>query len=61
MMKEYKINTEIYDENIVKQAIEDFKEVSEITYKNNIISINDENSDVIFDELMNYTIWLINE
>lgn len=62
MKKEYKINTEIYKEDIINQWIIDFEEVSVIIYKNNEIIINsEEDSDEIFNEFMNYLIWLIND
>lgn len=64
MKKEFEINSEIYSEDIVNQAISDFEEVSVIKYENNNIqiewnSVKDINE--IFNELMNYIIWLIND
>jgi len=64
MKKEFKINNEIYTEDIINQAISDFKEVSEIKYNGKILEINWESEleiDEIFNEFMNYIIWLINE
>jgi hypothetical protein len=56
-MKKYIIDNEIYPENIIEQAISDFKEVSEIKFVNNEIIINsEEDSDEIFNEFMNYII-----
>lgn len=60
-MKEFEINTEIYSENIIVQAISDFEEVSEIKIENNKIIINSEDSEEIFNEFMNYCISLISE
>ena len=64
MKKEFEINSEIYAENIIKQTIIDFEEVSEITYNKWKLTISWENDieiDEIFNEFMNYVIWLINE
>lgn len=64
MKKEFEISTEIYSEDIVKQAIVDFEEVSDIKYNNGKIEIDWESEyeiDEIFNEFMNYLIWLINE
>ena len=64
MIKEFKINNEIYAESIISQAIWDFSEVSEILFKNNILEINWDSEweiDEIFNEFMNYCISLINE
>ena len=60
-MKEFEINTGIYPENVITQAISDFEEVSEIKFKNNTIIINSEDSEEIFNEFMNYCISLISE
>ena len=60
-MKEFEINTEIYSENVVAQAISDFEEVSEIKLENNKLIINSEDSEEIFNEFMNYCISLISE
>ena len=64
MKKDFKINTEIYSENIISQAIWDFSEVWKINLENNYIEIIWENEmeiDEIFNELMNYCISLISE
>jgi len=64
MKKEFKIDIEIYSEDLINQTITDFKEVSEITFKNNVLEINwgsEEEIDEIFNEFMNYCISLINE
>ena len=61
MKKEFEINTEIYSENVVAQAISDFEEVSEIKLENNKLIIYSEDSEEIFNEFMNYCISLISE
>jgi len=61
MKKEFDINTGIYSENIIAQAISDFEEVSEIKLENNKLIINSEDSEEIFNEFMNYCISLISE
>lgn len=64
MKKEFKIDKEIYSIDTLNQAIVDFKEVSEINYNNWTLEIdwkNDLEIEEIFNEFMNYVIWLINE
>ena len=64
MEKKNKINTELYSEDIINQAISDFKEVSEIIFQNNNLEIkwdSEEEIDEIFNEFMNYCVSLINE
>ncbi len=72
MKKEFEISTDLYSEDIVKQAISDFSEIfkphpnpllrGEGTIKKFIIEWNSEEEiNEIFNELMNYIIWLINE
>ena len=64
MKKEFEINIELYPEDIINQAISDFSEVWEIEYVSWKIGISWEKEDdinEIFNELMNYIIWLINE
>ncbi len=64
MKKEFEINTELYSENIIKHAIEDFKDVSNIEIDKNKLSIeweNDTEITEIFSEFMNYVIWSYNE
>ncbi len=63
MEKTFEIDLEIYPENIVLQAIEDFSDVWEILFKTNTIIIawdSEVEIDEIFNELMNYVIWLVN-
>ncbi len=58
----FKIEDSIYPENIIVQAIEDFNEVSNISYKSwEIIIESDEDINEIFNEFMNYVVWLYNE
>ncbi len=72
MKKEFEINTEIYSEDIVKQAISDFEEVwqpypSPLLKREGIIKTIEinwnsaEEIDEIFNEFMNYLISNINE
>jgi len=64
MKKEFEINSEIYPEDIVNQAISDFEDVSKIVYEYGKIKLkweSEEEIDEIFNELINYIIWLINE
>jgi hypothetical protein len=64
MEKEFDINLEIYPEDKIAQAIEDFKEAWEIKLENNKIVVLWEDEQVIeeiFNEFMNYIISLINE
>lgn len=64
MEKTYKINAEIYSEDLIENAIIDFKEVSKIKYWKGNLSILGENDleiDEIFNEFSNYIIWLFNE
>lgn len=64
MKIKFKIDKEIYSKKDIKQAIVDFNDVSEITLDDWILTIKWENEaeiNVIFNEFMNYVIWLINE
>lgn len=64
MKKEFEINSVIYSEKIIQESIDAFEEVSEIKYNNEKLEIiweNESEIDEIFNELMNYVIWLINE
>jgi len=64
MKKIFEINNGIYPENIITQAISDFKEVADIIFNDNELEINWENEteiNEIFNEFSNYLIWLINE
>ena len=64
MKKEFEINNEIYSEDIISQSILAFEEVSLIRYNNWQLEINWENDweiDEIFNEFMNYIVWLVNE
>ncbi|MDD5213059.1 MAG: hypothetical protein PHG82_01420 [Candidatus Gracilibacteria bacterium] len=58
----FKIEDSIYPENIINQAIEDFKYVADINYTNNELIIESEDDiDEIFNEFMNYVVGLYNE
>ena len=63
MKKEFEINSEIYSEDIVNDAILAFEDVSVIIFENNKIKLEGDSEieiDEIFNELMNYVIWLVN-
>ncbi len=64
MNKNFEISTYFYPSEIINQAIIDFNEVTQISIQDNILTIswNDENEiNNIFNEFINYVIWLINE
>jgi len=64
MKKDYKIDNEIYKQDIIKQAIIDFSDVAKIKYNEWNLIIQWENKleiDEIFNEFSNYIIWLYNE
>jgi len=64
MNKEYKIDPIIYSDDIVKDSISAYADISEIKYNNNLLEINwetDSDIEEIFNEFMNYCIQLINE
>lgn len=63
MIKNYKIDNEIYSTESINIAIDAFEDVTTIHYKNNQLEISGENEDEIeelFWEFMNYVIWIIN-
>lgn len=58
----FEIDNNIYPENLILIAIQDFSEVAEITYENNNLIIkSDWNEIEIFNEFVNYVTWLYNE
>lgn len=60
----FKIEDSFYPENIIAQAIKDFKEISNISLNDWQLEIESETLeeiDEIFNEFMNYVIWLYNE
>lgn len=63
MLKQnFKIEGSIYPENIIIQAIEDFNDVANISYENwEIVIESEDNITEIFNEFMNYVVWLYNE
>ncbi len=64
MKKIYEINQKIYPISILKNAIKDFLDVSNITYDKWHLKIEwntIEEIEEIFNEFMNYCIWLIDE
>ena len=63
MKKDFNLDLEIYNTSKVLESIEDFKEVSNIELKNNTLTITGTTQseiEEIFNEFMNYYIWLIN-
>lgn len=61
MKKEFKIDSEIYSDDLIKEAISDFQEVAKIEQKNNLLIIEGNSNEEIeetFNELMNYIISL---
>ncbi len=63
MIKNYIIDSEIYQKNAIDQAIIDFQDVADFEFKNNEISVtwdNEEEIETLFWEFMNYVIWIIN-
>ena len=64
MQKILDIDTSIYDENILKEAIRDFEEVAKISFEKNQLKVEWENEDEIdevINEFLNYYIWLVNQ
>ncbi|MDD5769647.1 MAG: hypothetical protein PHE25_01660 [Candidatus Gracilibacteria bacterium] len=58
----FKIENNIYNEDIILQAMKDFSEITEISYKNGELTIkSDEDINEIFNEFMNYYLALSNE
>ena len=57
----FEIDNNIYPIDLINQAISDFQEVSNITLNNNILTIEDENPEIIFSELINYVLALYNQ
>jgi len=65
MLKQsFKIENNIYSEDIINNAIEDFCEIAKISYnKWNLVILAEKDSNIeeIFNEFMNYVLWLQNE
>lgn len=64
MEKVFNVNSEIYSEDKIVQAISDFEEVASISFEDNLLMVkwnNQEEIDEFFNEFMNYLVWLINE
>ena len=58
----FEIDNNIYPENLILLAIQDFSEVAEITYENNNLIIKSGWNEIeIFNEFVNYVTWLYNE
>jgi len=61
MEKEFSVSWNIYSLDVIQQAIADFVGVTEIVYKNDILTISGESEDEIqevFHEFMNYVLSL---
>lgn len=57
--KSFKIDKKFYTDEIITKWIQVFQENFNITIKNSSIIINEEeNQDMIFDEFMNYLVYL---
>lgn len=58
--KSFKIDSSIYSEDAIILSIEEFQDFWDIIYKSNELSIlsKDDNIDEIFNEFMNYVIWI---
>lgn len=64
LKKSFKIDSDIYKDESINIAIEDFRDVSIIKYSEHTLHISsdtDENIDNIFNEFMNYVTWVQNE
>jgi hypothetical protein len=64
MKKEYELSLKLYSKEVLKQAIKDFEEVSLIKIKGTKLIVEwDTSSEIeeVFNEFMNYVIWLIND
>ncbi|MDR2640890.1 MAG: HxsD-like protein [Candidatus Peribacteria bacterium] len=62
--KSFKIDNNIYDVEIIKQAIKDFKDVFEASFNGDLLEIEAENEieiEEFFGEFMNYVLGLQNE
>ncbi len=59
----FKIDDNIYPQDYITQALNDFEEVAQISFEKWVVTIEslDGNEEEIFREFMNYIIWLINE
>lgn len=59
---EFKIDKNIYSEEIILEAINDYSEYAKISYENWILTIDwTEDINFVFNEFMNYVIWLYND
>lgn len=64
LKKCFKIDNEIYDEDIISKWIDDFEDVAKIEFSNNLLCIEAETEEEtleIFNEFMNYCVWIYNE
>ena len=59
MKKDFNVSSEVYSEEAISQAIEDFADVAEITFSSQTLSVEGESEDEIqevFHEFMNYVL-----
>jgi hypothetical protein len=64
MKTKYLIDTKIYSDKYILEAIDSFKEVTDISFIDVTLTVSWENKEEIeyfFWEFMNFVIWLINE
>ena len=61
-MQIFSIDTNIYDEALISQAISDFSDFALIQFKNNSLLVDvDSQEKEVYLEFMNYLIWLYNQ
>lgn len=63
MKKNYDIDMQIYSLEAIMQAVSDFQEVVWIEFFDNFVTIegdSDEEIEEVFNEFMNYVIWVMN-
>lgn len=64
MNKSFEVDKYFYPVDLISIWIDDFSEISTISFSNNILTIEWNNEDEInniFNEFINYITWLINE
>lgn len=64
MKENFEIDTSIYGFDFLSQSIRDFSEYSDIVLNWNTLTISwdtKEEIEEVFNELMNYCVWLINQ
>lgn len=64
MNKSFEVDKYFYPVDLISIWIDDFSEISTISFSNNLLTIEWNNEDEInniFNEFINYITWLINE